>query len=602
MSKKYSLQSKILLYFILFTTIPLVIGTSTALYQMYKSKERSVFEKHRQILQRVTEESDDIVTSLEHIGKYVKDKYPIKKHNLLTGLVRVKKNISTILVLGNDGKLKDFASKLKTNIFKGYDFSNTKHFKMIKEGADNYWSEVYLSNISLLPSISYTVRVDKNNIAVLIIDLGVLNDLAKKFKTGNNSTMVRITDSHGVFLAHPDQLDYVSQRKKIINAEVYRDYISKEYINKQIRFNGNTQEKNIGIYGVTKKLKWYVVVKEPYDYLFKTFNNLLWVIVFFIISIIGISIYFSIKLSRSILKPLGIVNTNMYSIAHNKQIDIQSTTNYTELDNLVSNFKLMQTKIKHREEKVKEEIEKNKQKDIQLFEQAKMASMGEMIGNIAHQWRQPLSVISTSATGMQVQKEYDLLTDEKFDTACESINKQAQYLSKTIDDFKNFIKGERTLETFYLKENIETFYSLIEPTVKRYNLELNIDISDNIQFKGYPNELIQCFINIFNNSKDILMEKSDEDRYIFISGKQEKDKIIVEFKDNGGGISKEILQKIFEPYFTTKHQSQGTGLGLHMTYNLITDGMKGKIEANNISFDYDNKSYNGAIFTIVLPA
>ena len=135
-----SLKSKVLLYLILFATVPLIIGSSVVLYQMYKSKEESIFNKHSQILQQVEAESDNIISRIEYLGKYVKDKYPIKKHNLLTGLVRVQRNISTILILDNDGILKDFASNIKTNIFKGYDYSNTKYFLSIKNGQKSYWS------------------------------------------------------------------------------------------------------------------------------------------------------------------------------------------------------------------------------------------------------------------------------------------------------------------------------------------------------------------------------------------------------------------------------------------------------------------------------
>ncbi len=117
----------------------------------------------------------------------------------------------------------------------------------------------------------------------------------------------------------------------------------------------------------------------------------------------------------------------------------------------------------------------------------------------------------------------------------------------------------------------------------------------------YKNELIQCLINIFNNAKDILVEKNIENKFVFISISLQEDKAIIKIKDNGGGIPENIINKIFEPYFTTKHQSQGTGLGLHMIYNLIVDGMSGSIEANNIEYKYNDKKYIGAEFTIILP-
>jgi len=240
-------------------------------------------------------------------------------------------------------------------------------------------------------------------------------------------------------------------------------------------------------------------------------------------------------------------------------------------------------------------------KDKLLFEQSKLASMGEMIGNIAHQWRQPLSIISTSATGMQIQKEYGILDDEKLHSGCETINENAQYLSKTIDDFRNFIRGDREKKEFNLKEDIQSFLQLVESTTKAFHIKVILELEDNVMIHGYPNELIQCFMNIFNNSKDILKDIDEHDRYIFIKTYRENNQIIIKIKDNAGGIPAEVLPKIFEPYFTTKHQSQGTGLGLHMTYNLITDGMKGTIIAHNVKYIYEDKGYTGAEFVITLP-
>ena len=246
----------------------------------------------------------------------------------------------------------------------------------------------------------------------------------------------------------------------------------------------------------------------------------------------------------------------------------------------------------------KKDVEKQQ---LLLINQSKMAAMGEMIGNIAHQWRQPLSVISTGATGMKVQKEFGLLDDDMINNTCDAINSNAQYLSKTIDDFRNFIKGNRNKSIYNLTSSINSFLHLLEGTIKNNDILVNLDLDDEIQINGYENELKQCLINIFNNAKDVLKEKELNSKYVFISTALEDDNAVIRIKDNGGGIPENILSKVFEPYFTTKHQSQGTGLGLHMTYNLIVDGMKGKVEVNNVSFEYENKKYVGAEFKIILP-
>ncbi|MEA2049145.1 MAG: transporter substrate-binding domain-containing protein [Campylobacterota bacterium] len=253
------------------------------------------------------------------------------------------------------------------------------------------------------------------------------------------------------------------------------------------------------------------------------------------------------------------------------------------------------------ERRIKEEVEKNLNVQEKLFKSEKLASMGEMIGNIAHQWRQPLSVISTGASGMQIQKEYGILSDEKFNEACNSINRNAQYLSKTIDDFRDFIKGDRVKKVFCLEEDIKSFISLVEGSIKSNDIIVVLDLEKDISIDGYQNELTQCLINIFNNAKDALKDTKQDKKYLFISTKKNKNSVTIELKDNAKGIPKDILPKIFDPYFTTKTKSQGTGLGLHMTYSLIVEGMKGTIEAKNIEYIYDDKSYKGAVFKIEIP-
>ena len=233
-----------------------------------------------------------------------------------------------------------------------------------------------------------------------------------------------------------------------------------------------------------------------------------------------------------------------------------------------------------------------------LAEKLKMASLGEMIGNISHQWRQPLSIISTAATGTMLHKEIDILTDERLSENMHAINENAQYLSKTIDDFKNFIKGDRKPTTFNLTENIHSFINVIQTSISTYQIQLIENYQEDITIKGYPNDMIQALINIFNNAKDALLELPEEERYFFITTVKHEDNIMITLKDNAGGIDESIINKVFEPYITTKHKSQGTGLGLNITYNFIVIGMNGKITVENTQFTYNNKEYTGAEFKI----
>jgi signal transduction histidine kinase len=252
------------------------------------------------------------------------------------------------------------------------------------------------------------------------------------------------------------------------------------------------------------------------------------------------------------------------------------------------------------EKKVSEAIEKNKKMEQKLFQSEKLSSMGEMIGNIAHQWRQPLSVISTAATGVKAQKEYGMLSDEFLIESLDTINDTAQYLSKTIDDFKNFIKGdENSKKEFNLLEDIKRCLEIESSIIKQNDIKVILDIPEDISLWGFPNALVQCLVNLINNSKDVLVQQ--EERYIFIEAKTDENNVAIRLRDNGGGIKEEIMDKIFDPYFTTKNKAQGTGLGLYMTYTIITSALSGSIAVENREYKYEGKDYKGAEFIITLP-
>lgn len=225
--------------------------------------------------------------------------------------------------------------------------------------------------------------------------------------------------------------------------------------------------------------------------------------------------------------------------------------------------------------------------------------MGEMLANIAHQWRQPLSIISTLSTGMKLQKELNISNEEDEKKALDNINENVQYLSKTIDDFRNFFKkGNTTVATDFDKLITKTL-KLIESRLKNKSINI-IQVNRNFTFETFESELIQVFINIINNSIDAFEDIKTE-KYIFINALKNEKQIEIEIKDNAGGISSNIINKIFEPYFTTKGQKQGTGIGLYMCNEIITKHLHGKILVKTEEFQYKNNNYIGATFNIVLP-
>ncbi len=238
------------------------------------------------------------------------------------------------------------------------------------------------------------------------------------------------------------------------------------------------------------------------------------------------------------------------------------------------------------------------EKDILLLNQSKIASMEELLSNIAHQWRQPLSIISTAASGVRMHKELNILEDEVFDSSLDSILDSTKYLSMTLDTFRDYFKTKGNKEEFYIKDCLEKAKNTLQLSFTEKDIYLIEDISD-IQLNQIENIMIQVFINILKNSYDAF--SSNVNNFIFIKIKEIDNEIIITVKDTAGGIDDGIIDRVFEPYFTTKHKSQGTGIGLYMCKEIIEKQMSGRMSVKNQTFSYHNKNYQGAKFTIKLP-
>jgi len=258
---------------------------------------------------------------------------------------------------------------------------------------------------------------------------------------------------------------------------------------------------------------------------------------------------------------------------------------------------VINTMIDNLESKINEEIFKRTEQEKLLIQQSKLASMGEMIGNIAHQWRQPLNAIVLVIQSFQMKSMVGKLDDTFIDSQVEEGIKLATSMSKTIDDFRNFFKPNKIEENFQVKKAIQESIELVEHYYEKLDIVMNLVCKDEFEVRGYPNEFSQVMMNLFSNAKDILKEKEKQTKFIEIIVKIDEQKpelgnIFV--IDNGGGISQEVQDRMFEPYFTTKHKSSGTGIGLYMSKEIIEKQMHGSISAQNCShkFSKDEKIYD----------
>jgi len=343
------------------------------------------------------------------------------------------------------------------------------------------------------------------------------------------------------------------------------------------------------------------------------------IILLFLIIIVSISIaYF---LTRKILKPILELNRAVQDIAHgnfNTTVEVYSNDEIAELaksfnymiqelknsDNKLRNMNSeLEQRVQQRtqqleelniglDQKVKEEVMQRSKQEQLLIQQSRFAAMGEMIGNIAHQWRQPLNALSLLL--QNIENAYDMnILDEKY--IVRTVNKGTlltNSMSKTIDDFRDFFKPNKKVEVFNIAEAIHGTLEIIGASFSNHMIDIEENIDMSLCAKGFSNEFSQVILNILNNSKDELIQRGIKNKKIKFIVKKVGEKLIIEIEDNAGGIPTDIINKVFDPYFSTKEEGKGTGIGLYMSKTIIEHNMHGQLSVRN--------EEEGAIFKIVL--
>ena len=312
----------------------------------------------------------------------------------------------------------------------------------------------------------------------------------------------------------------------------------------------------------------------------KIFNT----IMIFSIIFILIVFLFSIILSLLVINNFRKLHNSLEQKVADKTKELQELNNSLEI-------------------KISKEVLQNRKKDIIMFQQARFASLGEMLNNIAHQWRQPLGAITMIIQSFQTKMFLNKLTPEFVEEKVNDALFLAYNMSNTLDDFKNFFSPKKLKKEFSIKNCIEHSIELSKYLLIQKNIEVKLLIRKDVKIHTYYNELSHVFLNIISNSKDALCSNVDKnDRIIKIIVNKFKNHLVVNIVDNGGGIPQNILQKIFEPYYTTKYKSAGTGIGLYMSKQIIEKHMNGEISCKNLVHKMKNdKVFNCTLFTIKIP-
>jgi C4-dicarboxylate-specific signal transduction histidine kinase len=238
------------------------------------------------------------------------------------------------------------------------------------------------------------------------------------------------------------------------------------------------------------------------------------------------------------------------------------------------------------EQKIKSETDKRVEKEKLLIQQSKMATMGEMIGAIAHQWRQPLNALALTVQDIEMAYQFNELNDEYLARFKQESMSTIQAMSQTIEDFRNFFSPNKKPEKFVIEDAIKESLKMLESQLKLHSVEIifNTDISNNHEYICYKNELKQVLLNILANAKDALFERKPQNPFIKIEVNTKEDdnnKLEIVIEDSAGGIATDIIDKVFEPYFTTKEEGKGTGIGLYMSKQIVEESLHGTLSVSN---------------------
>lgn len=247
------------------------------------------------------------------------------------------------------------------------------------------------------------------------------------------------------------------------------------------------------------------------------------------------------------------------------------------------------------ERRVQEEIAKQEEKDRVLREQRRVLKMGAVISSVAHHWRQPLNILSLIAQKLKLAKKRKNLTNELIDKNLDKMIEIVESMSNTIESFRTFFATGEKLTKFDIVDVIKESLKFLEEDLRESRIEIKFNFDENIEMLGYPNELKQVILNIVKNSKDAILNQKDiEVKAIYITLLREKDRVVIQIVDTGGGIESENLDRVFEPYFTTREQNKG--LGLYISKLLIKESMNGEMRVENV----DSVDFKGTKILIEL--
>lgn len=603
MDDKLNLKTKKIKLFFLFAGFSLVLSLTHALIEKIyfeNNIKQTIYNNGLSELEEKQTFLKEFLNRCEQSLKYIRDDQifvnylnsPSEKNdveNFFLNYAKHNADIMQLRYLNSDGleKIRIDRSNKDSNpiIFKSDMLQDKSHRYYFKDSLNKKREEVLFSAIDLnienkkldipfKPTFRAVLPIDfKGKFAGILIINYFMDDFLYKLSFSSIYDLI-IADQKGYILIHHDkEKNWGFYKKEKFN-------ISKEFpvFYKEILSNDMYKTENL----ISKKLS--LNLKEDLILILKIksgyINSQQTLLGYKFIAITAIIILFSLILSILVSKYLAKTILNLNEM---KKLNKKYIKQTKELNKLKNNLEM----------EVQKQLEINLAQQVSLFEQSKFASLGGMIGNIAHQWKQPLTIISTVISSLQFKYQMDLdINKEEIIKDTQDILDKVDYLNENINTFRNFLKEKKEYKKINIKDEIKKALNICSVMLKDNKIELIDRTQDakDIYVELVNGELSEVIINLINNAKDALKERFIENPYIKISIKEEKDKIFIQIQDNANGIDEVILPKIFDQYFTTKTTENGTGLGLYMSKTIIEKSLKGKIYAKN--------EENGAVFII----
>lgn len=323
---------------------------------------------------------------------------------------------------------------------------------------------------------------------------------------------------------------------------------------------------------------WVLGISQPSKEVFSPTRGLVLMLTLLTVACIIVAIVFGIILARRLAKPILNASDELKLIEmgdYTHNIPKEFLERNDEVGEFHNAILAIQSELKH-------EAELNREKDVFMIYQSKQAKIGEMVGNISHQWKQPLNTINLILTNLYEEYKYQELDEKEFEKTINTLRKIVDNMADTIKDFTDFLKPSKENTKFDLAESIHLVLDLMEVSLKYNQISIKVDLEPDIRIMGLHNEFAHVLFNVLNNARDAIVESKVEDKYISIRTFSKDKEVVIEINNTGNQIPDETLEKLFQPYFTTKGDKDGTGVGLYISRIIVEQRMNGKIQLENV--------------------